>query len=165
MLDPKVKDYLKNYIFQSVLATIAILLVLVFLDILEHTALIATLGASSFIIFVMPHSYISMPKQVIGGYILGMISGCLCFFLMTGFSHLLGFVPAKVFVVGLGALAVGAPIFLMSVLNIEHPPAVGISLGLVLNQWNHQTIIFILFAIIVMLVVKRLLQPILIDLI
>jgi CBS-domain-containing membrane protein len=164
MIDPKVKSSLGSYIFQSLLATVAILLVLIFLDILEHTAIIATLGASSFIVFIMPNSYISLPKQVLGGYLLGILCGCLCFFLMSAFGHLLSMVPMKVFVVALGALAVGGAAFLMSVLNIEHPPAVGVALGLVLNQWNHQTVVFIIIAIIVMLVVKRLLQPILIDL-
>ncbi|MBU0711891.1 HPP family protein [bacterium] len=165
IVDPKVADALKEYIFQSVLATISIFLVLIFLDILEHTAIIATLGASAFIIFIMPNSYISLPKQVLGGYIVGIICGWLCFFLMTGFIYFLSFIPEKVFVVSFGSLAVGTAIFLMAVIDFEHPPAVGVSLGLVLNQWNHQTIIFIIFALIIMLVVKKLLQPVLIDLI
>ncbi len=164
IIDPKIVDSLKSYIFQSVLATISIFLVLIFLDILEHTAIIATLGASAFIIFIMPNSYISLPKQVLGAYIIGIICGGICFFLMTGCSHLLAFIPEKVFVVCFGSLAVGTAIFLMAAIDFEHPPAVGVSLGLVLNQWNHQTVIFILFALIIMLVVKKLLQPVLIDL-
>ena len=165
IIDPKLTYSLKNYFFQSILATVSIFLVLIFLDILEHTALIATLGASAFIIFIMPNSYISMPRQVLGGYIIGIICGCLCFFLTIGFSRLLSVVPDKFLTVSFGSLAVGTAIFIMAAINYEHPPAVGISLGLVLNQWNHQTIIFIVFAVIIMLVVKRLLQPFLIDLI
>ena len=165
IIDPKLTHSLKNYVFQSILATISIFLVLIFLDILEHTALIATLGASAFIIFIMPNSYISMPKQVLGGYIIGIVCGCLCFFLTIGFSRLFSVMPEKFFTVSLGSLAVGTAIFLMAAINYEHPPAVGISLGLVLNQWNHQTIIFIVFAVIIMLAVKKLLQPFLIDLI
>jgi len=165
IIDPKLIHSLKSYLFQSILATISIFLVLVFLDILEHTALIATLGASAFIIFIMPNSYISMPKQVLGGYAIGIICGCLCFFLTKGFSHSFIAMPEKFFTVSFGSLAVGTAIFIMAAINYEHPPAVGISLGLVLNQWNHQTIIFIIFAVIIMLVVKRLLQPFLIDLI
>ena len=165
IIDSKLKGSLKAYIFQSILATVSIVLVLIFLDILEHGALIATLGASAFIVFIMPHSYISMSKQVLGGYGIGIVCGVLCFLLIAGFSSLFRFIPAKAFIVIFGALAVGVAVFLMAVLNLEHPPAVGISLGLVLNQWNHQTLIFILFAVIIMLTAKKMLQPVLIDLI
>ncbi|MCF7833647.1 MAG: HPP family protein [Candidatus Marinimicrobia bacterium] len=165
LFDVKIAESLKEYIFQSALATISIFLVLVFLDILEHTALIVTLGASVFIIFVMPKSYISRPKQVLGGYSVGMICGIICFLLMRVLSRNVGAVPDNIFIIGFGALAVGVAIFLMAVINLEHPPAVGIALGLVLSQWNYRTIIFIIFALIILLVIKRVLQPILIDLI
>ena len=165
IIDPKLTHSLKNYVYQSMLATVFIFLVLVFLDILEHTALIATLGASAFIVFVMPNSYISRPAQVLGGYAIGIVCGCSCFLLMMGLSRFLDGVPARVFLVSFGAVTVGVAIFLMAAINYEHPPAVGVSLGLVLNPWNHQTIIFIVFAVILMLVVKKLLQPFLIDLV
>ena len=83
---------------------------------------------------------------------------------MASLSHLLNEIPEKVFLITFGAIAVGVTIFLMAAINCEHPPGVGVSLGLVLNQWNLQTIIFIVFAIIIMLAVKKLLQPYLIDL-
>ena len=95
----------------------------------------------------------------------GIICGCLCFFLTIAFSRLFSAIPERFFIVSFGSLAVGTAIFIMAAINYEHPPAVGISLGLVLNQWDHQTIIFIVFAVIIMLVVKKLLQPFLIDLI
>ncbi|HDP67946.1 MAG TPA: HPP family protein [Candidatus Marinimicrobia bacterium] len=165
LFDAKVTESLKEYIFQSALATLSIFLVLVFLDVLEHTALIAKLGASVFIIFVMPKSYISRPRQVLGEYGIGIICGITCYFLMFVLSRNVSVIPDKVFIVGFGSLAVGVAIFLMAVINLEHPPAVGIALGLVLNQWNHRTIIFIVFALILLLVLKRFLEPVLIDLI
>ena len=53
----------------------------------------------------------------------------------------------------------------MVITNTEHPPAAGMSLGLVLNQWDHTTIIFILGAVTVMSVIKKLLRNKLMDLI
>jgi CBS-domain-containing membrane protein len=164
LFDPKIKGNEKQYLFQCGLATFSILVVLLFLDILKHTAIIATLGATAFIIFVMPKSYISMPRQVLGGYLIGIVIGCLCH-LLAHFSIIaLSFVSQNFFIITFGALAVGASILLMTITDTEHPPAAAMALGLVLNQWNHQSIIFIAFAILFMVIVKSLLEPILLDL-
>jgi CBS-domain-containing membrane protein len=64
-----------------------------------------------------------------------------------------------------GAIAVGISIFIMAVTNTEHPPAAGISLGLVINPWSLVTIIFILCAIIWLAVIRKILKPYLMDLI
>lgn len=63
-----------------------------------------------------------------------------------------------------GAISVGITMFLMVILDTEHPPAVGMSLGLVLNDWNYLTIIFIYTAVVIMYTVKYLLRNVLIDL-
>jgi CBS-domain-containing membrane protein len=163
IIDPKVKGQEKQYLFQSGLATLTILLVLLFLDVIQHTAIIATLGASAFIIFIMPKSYISMPRQVIFGYLIGIIAGCVCHFSALALSAL-PFITDKVAMILFGALAVGITIFILAITDTEHPPVVGVALGLVLNQWNYQTIIFIICAVGIMTVIKILLEPILIDL-
>jgi membrane protein implicated in regulation of membrane protease activity len=62
-------------------------------------------------------------------------------------------------------LAVGIAIFLMVITNTEHAPAAGIALGLVINEWDWQTIIFIISAVILFAVIKRLLKAKLIDLV
>jgi len=63
------------------------------------------------------------------------------------------------------ALAVGGAIFLMVVTDTEHPPAAGMSLGLVLNQWDHRTLLFILLAVLVMAALRKILQPYMVDLV
>jgi hypothetical protein len=52
----------------------------------------------------------------------------------------------------------------MVITNTEHPPASGIALGLVINEWTFHTIIFILVGVFVLFLVKRFLGSILIDL-
>ncbi len=165
ILDPKIRHNVHRYILQCALATLTILVVLIFLDVLTRTAIIATLGATAFIVFTMPKSYPSRPRPLIGGYIVGISLGCLCSFLSDSrlmMSILNGHTTSLIV---FGALAVGIAILIMALTNTEHPPAAGMSLGLVLNPWDYRTIIFILSAVLLMAAVKRLLRPILIDLI
>lgn len=63
------------------------------------------------------------------------------------------------------AMAVGTAIFLMVVTDTEHAPAAGMALGLVLNQWDHKTLLFILMAVFVMAVLRKVLQPYMVDLV
>jgi hypothetical protein len=49
--------------------------------------------------------------------------------------------------------------------DTEHAPAAGISLGLILNDWDYTTIIFIIISITLMTLLRKALKPKLIDLI
>ena len=79
LLDEK---FLKNkwsYIFQPLLAAGAIFLILLELDAISDAAIVASLGASSFIVFTMPDIESSKVRCLVGGYIVGIIAGCLCY--------------------------------------------------------------------------------------
>jgi len=54
---------------------------------------------------------------------------------------------------------------LMVVTRTEHPPAAALALGLVLNEWTFVTLLVVLAGVIVLSVVKRLILPMLLDLI
>lgn len=164
ILDPQFKNNAGRYLFQCALAALTILVVLLFLDVIAHTAIIATLGASAFIVFTMPHSYSSRPRSLLGGYFVGMSAGSLCYLLSC--SRLLAplvLTPRLSYVI-FGALAVGVAILLMTVTNTEHPPAAGMALGLVLNQWDYSTVVFILAAVVFMTGVRHFLKGRLINL-
>ncbi|MEE8481842.1 MAG: HPP family protein, partial [Acidiferrobacterales bacterium] len=75
IFDEKACKNIRPYILQSVLATFTILFILVFLDVLTHTAIIATLGASAFLVFTRPRAYASRSRTLIGGYLIGMAVG------------------------------------------------------------------------------------------
>lgn len=164
IIDKKVRKNLARYLFQCAIATSAILLILMFLNVLTHTAIIAALGATAFIVFTMPRAYASGPRPLIGGYIIGVIVGCSCSLLSTLRFMLPFFITRITSYTVFGALAVGIAIFLMAITNTEHAPAAGMSLGLVLNDWNYATVLFIFAAILFMVGLRRLLRPILIDL-
>lgn len=163
LIDSKLEHNLGRYLFQCGLATLTILIVLLFLDVVENTAIIATLGASAFIVFTMPKSYSSGRRPLIGGYLVGIAVGCSCHFL-SEFPLIASILTtAKMADVVFGSLAVGIAIFIMTVTNTEHPPAAGMALGLVLNQWDYMTILFILGAILLLAATKKALKPVLID--
>ena len=163
-IDQNFKTNKAKYLLQSALATLTIFLVLIFLDVITHTAIIAALGATAFIVFTMPHAYISKMRVLKGGYIIGILIGCLCSYAAN--SHILVFNGnEELSYIIFGGLAVGAATFLMVVTNTEHPPAAGMALGLVLNKWDLKTIIFIFISLTVMVLIKRILKTKMIDLI
>ncbi len=164
IIDPKLDHHVGRYAFQCLLATLVILVVLLFLDIVEHTALIATLGASVFIVFTMPKAYSSGMRPLLGGYLVGITVGC-SGSILGQFPEITSVFPSvRAAHIVFGAFAVGIAIFLMTVTNTEHPPAAGMALGLVLNQWDYTTIIFIFGAVGLLALSKKMLKPVLIDL-
>ncbi|MBD3246186.1 MAG: hypothetical protein GF333_04160 [Candidatus Omnitrophica bacterium] len=160
-LDSKFKRFWKQYLFQCGLATAAIALILLILEIFVHTAIIASLGATAFVIFTLPHLYPARPKVLVGGYVWGTLSGVLC---AWGAQQISGSFAESYVLVLCGACAVGISSFLMVCANHEHPPAAGIALALVLNEWDIMTLAFIFAAVGVMLVLKEILKVHLVDL-
>lgn len=159
LFDAKFRRIPGHYVVQCLMATAAIMVVLVLMDAAEHTALIASLGASAFIAFTMPQAHVSRPRYLVGGYVVGLAVG-----VVFGLTFRWLGLPAEgnsrfIAQVVLGGLAVGVAIFLMVVLNFEHPPAAGVALGLVINQaWSLATLGVILSAIISLCLVKWLLR-------
>ena len=64
LIDKKFKTTPLKYIVQCFLAAFTVLAVLLFLDVLNETAIITALGASAFIVFVMPTQYSSDPRRL-----------------------------------------------------------------------------------------------------
>ncbi|PNX51397.1 MAG: hypothetical protein BV456_03355 [Thermoplasmata archaeon M8B2D] len=165
LFDKKFKNNPLKYIFQCFLATLTVLAVLLFLDVLDETAIITALGASAFIIFVMPTQYSSDPRRLIGGYIVGLIVGFIFYLISTSEVGVNLIENQTTLLVIFGAISVGFSVFIMAVTNTEHAPAAGIALGLVINKWDYLTIIFIIIAIIWMAGVRLVLKKYLMDLI
>jgi len=143
------------------LATLCVFIVLIILSAKENAAIIGAIGASSFIAFTIPKAQVSRSKFLIGGYVVGIISGWVCYNL----SLLQIFVNQPLISAHLpiifSAIAIGLAIFLMVITNNEHPPAAGIALGLVLNGCTFKSVVVILFGIVVLCVLKKMLEPVL----
>ena len=161
LIDPKVKMNMKRYVFQCSLATVAILMIFLIFDVLEYTTIVASLGATTFIIFTMPKSYASRIRPLIGGYIVGTLVGMLSRLILEILIMMNFITPhSRPFVI-FAALAVGLATFLMTLVNAEHPPAAGVAMALVFNNWNHWTIVFVLTAVAILAGIKIALKPVL----
>ena len=148
---------------QCALAGACVFILLIVLDAVTQTVLIAALGASAFIAFAVPLSLHSSPRHMIGGYVVGIVSGCSMSTLFTAMD-LTSTIGANADVIICGALATSMAMFLMVVTRTEHPPAAALALGLVLNEWSLLTIAVVLAGVIGLSIIKRAVLPMLMDL-
>jgi CBS-domain-containing membrane protein len=152
-----------RYAMQCGLAGAVVFVLLLLLDAVTQTVLIAALGASAFIAFAVPRSPHSGPRHMIGGYIVGICAGSLMAMLNAMIDASPGIDHAIMIVCG--AVAISLAMFTMVVTRTEHPPAAALALGLVLNEWTFLTLLVVLGGVITLSVVKQLILPALLDLI
>lgn len=157
------RDDIKRSALQCGMAGGVVLLLLLVLDVVTQTVLIASLGASAFIAFAVPRSLLSGHRHMIGGYVVGMLVGVAMATLNNWIDPPGGWDHAVM--VLFGAVAISAAMFLMVLSRTEHPPAAALALGLVLNEWTITTLFVVLAGVVLLSVIKRLVLPILLDLV
>ena len=134
------KAHWKEYLVQSIAATIVVFIIF-FAVTPDRPVIVASIGASTFIVFAMPNNHTAQPKRVVGGHIIGILCGSLfSFFPQTAI------LPS----IAVYSIAVGLSIFLMVALNLEHPPASGTALGIALNGFSFDVAIAVLLSAIVL---------------
>ena len=119
-IDEKFKKLWKYYIWQSFLAAGSFFIILLILD-KQKIVVISAMGATAFIVFAMPNAVSAHSRNVIGGHLVGLILGMVFYYVEI--PYLFEF-----------PLVVGLAIFIMAVLNVEHPPAVGTALAVLINE-------------------------------
>lgn len=147
-LDPKFKNNKKEYLFQSFLAFVMLYISLFFLDIFYQGAFVASIGATVVIVFTFPKKNVSSSKVVLGGYLLGMITGIVCF-------HLIGVLPL-VTIKMLAAGAVGIAMLLMILADVEHPPAAAMALSIVIEGYSVCFLLGVLGSLFLFVTIKSL---------
>lgn len=155
IVDAKFKASWKNYVLQSLLATLALLVTLLAFN-LRQAAIITSIGATVFIVFAMPDRPSARPRHVIGGHLIGIISGSLLSFV----PH-----PSPAATIVVYSLAVGLSVFLMSVTDTEHPPAAGTALSVVIDGFSFDLVLALLISVVLLALLHRLLRPLLKDLV
>lgn len=158
------RENFRRSALQCGLAGITVLLLLLVLDAMTQTVLIAALGASAFIAFAVPRSLHSDTRHFVGGYLVGICSGSLMAILndMLAFS---GPTIEHAIMVVFGAFAISLAMFLMVITRTEHPPAAALALGIVLNEWNLLTLGVVLTGVIALSLIKQLVLPMLLDIV
>ncbi len=158
ILDPKFVHNARPYVLQCIFATLLIFAMLFLIDSISSMTIVASLGASAFIAFTMPHANVSRPRYLIGGYVIGAFSGIAMHF----FYHML--LEMDIQILGHSphilacALAVGFAIFLMTITNFEHPPAAALAMGLVIEKKLFITAGVAIFTIILVAFIKTLIK-------
>ncbi|MFC1980746.1 HPP family protein [Chloroflexota bacterium] len=158
LFDPQFKTYFPNYILQSLTAVVILIIILTVLGMGANLAIVASIGASSFIIFAMPKSTQAQPRHVIGGHAVGLLSGSACYLPFLWLSFPVGSLGAELLYVFTGAIAVGMAIFLMSITDTEHAPAAGTALGIVAQGFTWQAVVFVLSCVLALSLARWLLR-------
>jgi len=154
-VDSKFFYYWKDYVKQSFYAGIILFLTSILLP--NYPVLIACIGSSAFILFAMPNNRSSDSKQILAGHFLGFFAG-VCFaafpFMEFVFFSALWF-----------SLSIIITIFLMIILDIEHPPAVGTTLGMVIYGYSNFLAIVFILSILILSSISHVTKPYLRDLV
>jgi CBS-domain-containing membrane protein len=116
----KFKQLWKYYIWQSVLAGVALFIIALVLG-REKVVVISAMGATAFIVFTMPTAASAQTRNVIGGHLVGLAVGTIFYF--TGIAFYIEF-----------PLVIAIAIFIMVAFDFEHPPAVGTAIAVLINE-------------------------------
>ncbi|MHC4692368.1 MAG: HPP family protein [Planctomycetota bacterium] len=108
------------YILQSFLAALALFVLVLVLG-QNKMVIISSIGATSFLVFAMPTAVSAQTRNVIGGHLVGLACGTIFYF--TKLPYFLEY-----------PCVVGIAIFLMVALDVEHSPAAGTALAVVINE-------------------------------
>ncbi|MHC4543987.1 MAG: HPP family protein [Planctomycetota bacterium] len=108
------------YILQSFLAALALFILVLVLG-KDKMVVTSAMGATSFLVFAMPTAVSAQTRNVIGGHLVGLACGTVFYF--TPLPYLIEY-----------PCVVGIAIFLMVALDVEHPPAAGTALAVVINE-------------------------------
>lgn len=151
-----IRGNFKNYIFQSLL-----MLICVFIALLLHQLfggyIVASLGASSFIIFITPHTKSSRNRNIIGSYICGSVAGIL-FSLLHRYITGLDFAGLGYVLILICAAAAAVTTLLMITTGFVHPPAAALALGLAIDRECLKTAAAALLGILILCAARRVLR-------
>lgn len=115
------------HVVQSLLAGGYIFLAFLAMQAFQSRLAVASLGASTFIVFSFPHAQSSRARFLIGGYCTGWVSGLACYYLI-GWLDRASFFPFDAYILGCAA-TVFLSMLLMTSLNFEHPPSAALSIA------------------------------------
>ena len=156
----KFKSHWPHYVFQSLFATVAVFIVILVLNIKREPIIIASIGATAFIIFALPNSITAKPRNVIGGQLIGIACGFLCCLIPHSVVMQSGIISSLIY-----ALAVGMSFFVMVVTDTEHPPGSATALGIVVSSFSWSIAITIVASAVILSAIHVLFKKYLRDLV
>ena len=154
----------RSYAFQSALATLSLLAIVVVEDVVLNVAIVVAMASTVFTIFVVPDSVAATPRKVIGGHVAGVLAGSIVVAIL-GIPDISEIVESSPSIRNaVAALTLGLSMVMMIITDTEHPPAAGAALGLVIHGWNWSSIGVILIGAVVLSGIRIALRPRLVNL-
>lgn len=147
----KFKKLWKYYLWQSCLAAVALFIIVLILG-KDKMVVISAMGATAFIVFAMPTAASAQTRNVIGGHFVGLVTGTIFYFVTLPY-----FIEYP--------LVVGIAILVMVALDVEHPPAAGTALAVVINEVSPDVFFTIIASAIILSQCRFYLRHLLKDLI
>lgn len=144
----------RNYLWQSLCATLGLFAILTVLS-LQRAIIVASFGATAFIVFMKPRNPFAKPRNVIGGHLVGLGTG-------IAFSLIPQTTPTISTLIF--ALAVGCTMFVMAVSDTEHPPAAGTALSVVTRGFSWPVALAVVTSAVLLAGFHKVLKPYLKDL-
>ena len=139
-----------RYLYQLLLATVALAYVLLFVDSLSSAAFAAGLGSSVVGVFIFPSGATSRLRAVVGGHTIALIIGSLVSLILFA-GPIESFIDSQSQFHALAmAFTVGLLILTMAVTDTEHPPAAGVAIGMSSRVWSLEVFAAILGAVLVL---------------
>lgn len=137
-IDKKFKPLWKHYVLQSLFATITVFIVILILS-MQHAVIVASLGATTFLVFALPNSRLAGARNILGGYLVGLSCGFLLSLIPPP-----GFLNVTIATSLIYACSVGLAIFIMVITDSEHPPAAGVALAIAIDGFSWPIVLAIL---------------------
>jgi hypothetical protein len=153
-----------RYLAQTLLATLTLAVVLLLEDALANVAVITGIASSAVIVFVNPRTAMAHARRVIGGHVLAVLVALPISYLLYD-SALSSELDAVVTRDIAAAIGVGITVLVMALFDMEHAPAAGTVLGLVLVPWEWEAALFVIVAAAILSAVRTTLGRRLIDMI
>jgi CBS-domain-containing membrane protein len=111
------------------------------------------MASTAFLVFVNPSAVMAQPRRILGGHLDGAVVG------VTFAILIYGVLPASMLDSAairdmLSAFAVGIAILTMALTNTEHAPAAGTTLGLVIQQGTLEAGPVVVFAALILAIIR-----------
>lgn len=155
----KNKKYITRYhVIQSLLAGIFITIIILIGETFSNNVINAAIGSSVALLFLHPKNRQNRFKSLVIGNIVAILTFLLLIYLFLLFNQELYIsISNKDFHVFSG-LSLFICLFVMSITNSEHIPAAGTSIGLSITPLDYSLIIFIIFSVLILYLVKLILD-------
>lgn len=126
---------------------------------LHRTAVVSVVGATSlgstaFLAFVAHRSYMAHSRRIISSYLIAIVIGIAFYHFVVEIRLLYLPISAHHLIFICAAASAAIAMLAMTLLRVEHAPAAGLALGLVMRYWDLHMLMSLMIFVILIAVIK-----------